>query len=379
MRTFGWRKENRRVDTRYDKLAKSFAAMVTQGCSPNCRLRYFRAKLNSYWTAFIINRILLALPSNPVPDTMHTVLVIVLPIFALILAGYLCRKTNKLGEKAASEINLLVVWLCLPSLLFKVTVNSTWSEIWQPGFIVSFGAGALTMFLITLTWRILTGHSLVASSIDGLSASYANTGYIGIPLCALLFGPAGLQPALISSLIVVCVLFAISVVCIEVGLQKEKHLGRAMLVVFKALAKNPLVIAPIAGVAWASTGQGLAVPVVHFLDMLAAATTPCALISLGLFLAKKMPTGKTSPWPLVGMKLIGQPLLTWFLAFKVFALQPMWANSAVLLSALPTGTGPFMLAEYYGREAGLISKTILISTLGSLTTLTVLLYWMNLS
>ncbi|VVP67824.1 hypothetical protein PS910_00263 [Pseudomonas fluorescens] len=36
-----------------------------------------------------------------------------------------------------------------------------------------------------------------------------------------------------------------------------------------------------------------------------------------------------------------------------------------------------MLAEFYRREAGLISSTILISTLGSLGTLTVLMVWMN--
>lgn len=51
---------------------------------------------------------------------MHTVLVIVAPIFALILVGFLCRKTDKLGDKAAAEINKMVVWLCLPALLFKI-------------------------------------------------------------------------------------------------------------------------------------------------------------------------------------------------------------------------------------------------------------------
>ncbi|MBA1200243.1 AEC family transporter [Pseudomonas capeferrum] len=311
---------------------------------------------------------------------MYTVLAIVLPIFALILVGYICRKTDRLGEKAASEINKMVVWLCLPALLFKVTATATWAELWQPGFIISFGAGTLFIFAATVVWRLVTGHSLVTSSIDGLSAGYANTGYIGIPLCAIIFGHQGLQPALISTLIVVCLLFAIAVVFIEIGLQTEKHLGKAFAVVVTALSKNPLVIAPIAGAVWAVTGRGLADPVVHFLDMLAAATTPCALVSLGLFLGRKTSAAKdtkANPWPLVTIKLVGQPLLTWVLAFKVFALTPLWANSAVLLSALPTGTGPFMLAEFYRREAGLISRTILVSTLGSLATLTALIIWMH--
>ncbi len=52
------------------------------------------------------------------------------------------------------------------------------------------------------------------------------------------------------------------------------------------------------------------------------------------------------------------------------------AEMAVLLAALPTGTGPFMLAEFYRREACISARTILLSTVGSLVSLTVLLHWM---
>ncbi|MBD1551213.1 AEC family transporter [Pseudomonas typographi] len=308
---------------------------------------------------------------------MHTVVAVVLPIFALILLGYLCRRTDRLGPAAASEINRMVVWLCLPALLFKVTATTTWAQIWQPGFVLSFSAGCLLVFAATVGWRLRQGHNLVEASIDGLSAGYANTGYIGIPLCLLVFGQQGLEPALIASLIVVCVLFAVAVVCIEVGLQQEKHLGRALFTVIKALARNPLVVSPILGAGWAASGLGLAEPVLHLLDMLATATTPCALISLGLFLAQKQQGRQTGAWPLVLIKLVGQPALTAFLAYRVFSLPPLWAHSALLLSALPTGTGPFMLAEYYQREAGVVSRSILLSTLCSLLTLSLCLFWLG--
>ncbi|MGE8064983.1 AEC family transporter [Pseudomonas sp. NPDC089569] len=308
---------------------------------------------------------------------MTTVFSIVLPIFALIFLGYVCRKTNRLGESAASEINRMVVWLCLPALIFKVTATATWSEIWQPAFIFTFSVGCLMMFFTTLFWRLVQRRPLVEASIDGLSASYANTGYIGIPLCLLVFGHSGLEPALISSLIVVCVLFAIAVIFVEIGLQQETSIGSAVLTVLRALVKNPMVLSPILGAGWALTGLGLAKPVLHLLDMLAAATTPCALISLGLFLAEEQEGNQQGAWPLVIIKLIGQPLLTWYLAFKVFELPLMWAQAALLLSALPTGTGPFMLAEYYRHEAGVVSRSILLSTLCSMVTLCVCLYWLG--
>lgn len=43
-RMFGWLKENRRIGTRYDKLARSFSAMVTLSCSLCCMRQYFSYK-----------------------------------------------------------------------------------------------------------------------------------------------------------------------------------------------------------------------------------------------------------------------------------------------------------------------------------------------
>ena len=40
-RMFGWLKENRRIVTRFDKLAKSYAAMVSLACSMRCLRHLF--------------------------------------------------------------------------------------------------------------------------------------------------------------------------------------------------------------------------------------------------------------------------------------------------------------------------------------------------
>lgn len=308
---------------------------------------------------------------------MSSVLNVLLPIFALILVGFICRRTNRLGPTAASEINRMVVWLCLPALLFTSTATATWEQIWHPGFVATFTLGTLAMFFITLALRWKKAGHFTDASIDALSASYANTGYIGIPLCVMVLGGSGLEPALIASLLVVCVLFGLALVCIEVGLQSEAQVHRIVFKVLVALAKNPLVISPILGACWAMTGAPLPAPASKFLSLLGAATTPCALISLGLFLAQKQQGPREGTSLLVLIKLVAHPLLTWFLAYKVFHLPPLWAHSALLLSALPTGTGPFMLAEYYKREASVVSSTILISTLGSLVTLSICLYIIN--
>lgn len=309
---------------------------------------------------------------------MSSIINVVLPVFGLILAGYLCRRTGRLGETASGEINRFVVWLALPALLFQATATSSWVQIWQPGFVASVSAGCAIVFVVTVIYRIKQKRHLTDASIDGLGAAYANTGFLGIPLCVLVFGDDGLLPAIIATLIVACLLFAVAIILIEISLQEEKHPLRVFLKVGKSLAANPLLIAPVLGAIWATTGWALPPAASKFLSLLGMAAPPCALVSLGLFLAQKQAGRRDGTLGLVAGKLILQPLVTGFFAFWVFELPPLWASSALLLSALPTGTGPFMLASFYGREAALVSRVILMTTLGSLLTISVVLYLLGL-
>lgn len=301
---------------------------------------------------------------------MSAVLNVVLPVFALIFLGFLCRRSGRMGPTGASELNRFVVWLALPALLFSVVARSSWEQLWQPGFISAFAVGCLGVFGFTLGYRLLQKQPLVDASLDALGASYANTGYIGIPLCMLVLGDEALQPAMVASILVVCVLFAIALACVETGLHAGQGMARTLGKVSRALLRNPLVVAPMLGGLWAASGLALPEPVATLMNLLGAAAAPCALVSLGLFLAQTQPGGKvTGVWPLVTLKLLAQPLITWYLAFEVFELPALWAYSALLLSALPTGTGPYMLAEVYGRDAARVSRVVLLSTLGSLITL----------
>ncbi len=304
------------------------------------------------------------------------ILAVLAPIFGLILTGFLCRRFQLIGPTAASELNRFVVWLCLPALIFESTATARLEDIWHPGFIWVTIIATLGVFAATVIWKLCSGRGLASASIDGLGAGYANTGYVGIPLCLLVLGDEGLEPALIASLIVVCLLFALAVVLIEVGLQTEKRLSPAIRKVALALAKNPLVVTPIIGGLWNVLDIGLNQPAITFLDMLGGATTPCALVSLGAFLAAKHTGSANGAYGLVALKLVVHPLITWVLAYHVFHLPEFWAKAAVLLAALPTGTGPYMLAELYQREPAVVSRTILFSTVGSLVSLSVLLAWL---
>jgi malonate transporter and related proteins len=307
---------------------------------------------------------------------MLAIISIVLPIFSLIFAGWLTRRVRIFGPQASSELNRFVVYLALPALLFDIVANAHWTEIWQPNFIAVFGLGAGLIFVMTVATRFYTTRNLADAAIDGLNASYANTGFIGFPLAVAVLGTSSLAPTLIATIVTVCILFACALVLIEIGLQTEKQPLRMLWKLALSLARNPLLLAPAFGAIFLIFNITIPASVDSILKLLGNAAPPCALVALGLFLAEdhKSTTVPTKAiFGLVVLKLVAHPLITWFLATKIFNLSVPLTSVAVLLSTLPTGTGPFMVAELYNREAVITSKVILISTIASLFTITIYL------
>ena len=303
---------------------------------------------------------------------MQAVINAALPIFALILTGWVCARRRILGPAATDSLNDFVVFLALPAQLFQGMAQITWEQIDHPGFLAAFGGGMVATYALSFALD-RSGARLCDRSIEGLDAAYPNTGFMGIPLCLVVFGAVALPVAVIATLLTACVLFAGSIVLIEMDLQGERRLGRTFLKVGRSLMRNPLIVGPIAGLGLAATGVGLPAPVLRFTTLLGAAASPCALVTIGLFLAQTRAAGEGSKVArLVAMKLLLQPAITAVLAFRVFQMPVLWAEGAVLLSALPIGTGPFMLAKIYARDAGVTSRAILISTVLSVVTVSLL-------
>jgi predicted permease len=306
-----------------------------------------------------------------------TTLGVVLPVFGLILLGYLCRRTDVLGAASMTELNRFVVWVALPALLFDIMARTRWSTLWQPGFVLAFGLGSVLVFVATVAVRRALGKPLADAGIDGLNAAYANTGYMGFPLGLVALGPESLPLVTIATVLTVCFVFALGIICIEVAIQEERRPARLAAKVLRALARNPLLIGPAMGALASGLGVEIPAPAETFLKLLGAAASPCALVALGIFLAQQgMVRGKdlNATLLLVAAKLLAMPAVVWLLATALRLPAPT-IHAAVLMAALPTGTGPFMLAEYYRREARVTSATVLVSTVLSVLTVSLYLAW----
>jgi malonate transporter and related proteins len=308
---------------------------------------------------------------------MHAVLTISAPLFLIILAGVVCALAGLMDAAVTGALNRFVYYIALPALLFRGVAEADPAAAFNPGFIGAFGGGIAVAFVLAVAFHKLTAPRLADAGIQALGASFANAGFMGLPLAAIAFGEAGLPPAIVATVLTACALFAVAVAVVETDLQSVARPLETIRRVAGVLIRNPLLVAPVLGGLAAASETPLPLGLHTATTILGAAAGPCALFTLGLFVAQQRTLGRltTIAW-LVFLKLLVQPAATYVLAFHVFPLPAVWAKVAVLSSALPTGIGPFVLAKIYGLQGPEAAGTILVSTALSIVTISALVVWL---
>jgi len=302
----------------------------------------------------------------------------VVPVFGLILLGWIAARRKWLPDSATEALNRFVIFLALPALLFMAMARSDVSLLTEFGLAASFGLGTLGASLLYLWSSKKEKLDGINRSINCMSASYANAGFMGIPLILIVFGQDAMPAAVIVCIMTVAVLFGVTIIAIEIIKARGRSLAPALRRVGVSLLLNPILVAPIIGLSFSAGEISVPKAAAGLIDLLAAAATPCALITIGLFLARSQTQTHSRSVPqIIWIKLIAHPALVGLLALFVFDLDPVWAWTAILAAALPVGTGPFMLANLYHQDASVSARAILLSTIGSVMTLSGLVAWVN--
>lgn len=304
---------------------------------------------------------------------MGPIVNVVLPVFAIILAGFLAGRTRLLGAASSEALNRFVYWVALPVLLFYAMARVTPDRIFNVPFLMAFGLASLaTMGVAFAIARLAFKGRLAENALFAMTSVFGNTGFMGIPLTLVAFGQPGTLPAIVATVFQSAVLVALTAALIELGQAGGGHRHK-LVWVLRSLARNPLLISPLAGIAVSLLGLKLPEPVSNFCAILSPAAGPCALFAIGLFLVgKPLRRGLGEVAVMTTFKLAVQPLVTWWLAFHVFEVEPMWASVAVLMAALPAGANCFVLAQAYGVYVQRTSAAILISTVAAVATVSLL-------
>lgn len=295
---------------------------------------------------------------------------VVAPLFLLIALGALVQKLGLVSEKADAGLSEFVFVLAIPALLFRTVATAELPDI-NPGFY-----WASYFISLALCWGIASfaarreGRDSREAAIIGFAAAQSNTVLIGIPIILASFGDQGKVPVVLLIGIHLPITMTVVTVLIARGEAEKGAMGNLL----RALITHPILIGIFAGGLWRVTGLPLPMIIARLMDFLAGAAAPCALVSLGMSMNRISLSGSLKLLTLVcGLKLVVHPVLVWVLATKVFALPPVWAASALLFAACPTGVNAYLVSERYKSGQAITSGAITITTLAAIITMTVAL------
>ena len=302
---------------------------------------------------------------------MQAILAVTVPFFALVLAGYLAGRRHVLPESAIPGLNAFVLYFALPCMLFRFGSSTPVLELLNPAVLGTWllAAGLIVFFTIATSLGERVG--LKDAAFGALVAAFPNTGFMGVPLLVALLGPAAAGPVIC---VVVADLFVTSSACIALAQAHEAsgHGSRtAALRAVRGALSNPLPWSVFAGAAFSAADVRLSGPVDVIVRMLADASTPVALFTIGTVLWRAGQHAHTrTPWPdfvpVALIKLFLHPLLVLALGSvlrKLGApLSGFQLSVLVRAAALPSASNVSLLAERYGADNGRIARIVMTST-----------------
>ena len=310
---------------------------------------------------------------------MNALINVVIPVFGIILTGYLAGRFGVLGPESAAALNRFVYYFAIPSATFIFAARAPIDRIFDWPFIGAFVSGSvLTLLIALIVGRLWFRHDTATLSVAGVTAVFGQVIGIGLPLLLTAYGPDGALPPIVAALIYV-VLFLTSVIAVlEAARTSDLSPLRMAPQLAGTLLRNPVVISPLLGVLYSMTALPLPKALSNYLDLMAAAVGPGALFAVGLSLVGRKLTSSAGEviW-LSALKTAVNPILTFVLVTYVFVMDPFWSQAAVILSAMPVGTNPYVIAQQYDVHIETVSPAIVVSTAMSVVTIFFALIWFD--
>ncbi|MCO6187441.1 AEC family transporter [Rhizobium sp. L1K21] len=303
---------------------------------------------------------------------MSAIFANVLPVFILILVGWLLLATGYLKADVGQAMGAFVFKVAVPVLLFTAIGRADFDpgaafRLWGAyfsGIAIAWIAGQL------ISARVFH-RDPKASVVMAFSSCFSNLVLIGLPLISRTFGSEGLL--VISTLLAVHLptMMTISTVMIEFQESRDgthHPLSEILVQISKSLVRNPMIIAILSGAVVNLLGIHLPDAVMSVTDQLAHIAGPMALVSLGMSLRQYGVSGSLAPaFAASGLKLVLMPAAV-FLTSRLFDLPPVWAMTAVLCASIPPGVNVWLIANQFNSDRRFAASVITLGTaLGVIT------------
>jgi predicted permease len=301
-------------------------------------------------------------------------LTVILPVFALVVIGWIARRLRLMEPSALHGLRDLVFFLAMPALLFSAIEKA------PPFDLVSvtsvYFAAALSIFAIGLAVARLLRLPLAKAAMLALDASYGNTVLMGVPIIVAALGEDALPPLLAIIALHSAILLPLAGVLVEmdvVGSQRRRLIDILAATLARTL-RNPIIMSILIASLWRVSRLPVPAPLDELLRLLGSAATPLALICLGGVLP---PLGALAPdaGAVIGtaLKLAALPALVWAIG-RYAHLPDLPLKVAILVGGMPTGANAFLLAH---RDEGLAAASAAIVMATTLLSAISLAVWLQ--
>lgn len=277
-----------------------------------------------------------------------------LPDFALILLGSALRRGLHLGDHFWSGLEKLIYFVLFPALLFNGLVKTRidWSAA---GPLLAVALGTLfSGMVLGLGARLFRLSPM--SFASQYQCAFRFNSYIGLAVAGKLYGVTGIA----TMAIVVGVMVPPANMAAVWMLARH---GEAS--VWRELAKNPLILATVAGTAANVAGFEPPEALLQFLGRLGEAAIALGLLAVGAGLrvghARVGAHGAAAAAYLLAVKLFALPLVTLGL-IRWAGLAGVYADVALVFSALPTASSAYILAQRMGGDGARVAWLISVGT-----------------
>lgn len=299
-------------------------------------------------------------------------LLTILPLFLLMVVGYLTRRTGLFDSEKAKVLNDLIIYLAIPCLIFRSVVDKEFildRLYFVFVFILAMAIAGCAAYLLSRLFSVrknILGVLLIGSFLG-------NTGYLGYPLSLTLLGTDALALAVYLDVLgTVLVLFTAGLYLVEWISGSSAQINKT-----NAILTFPPFWALFLGVVL--HGFDIPITITKMIDLLADAAVPIIMLSIGINLRFSSLKHSFSAY-LIGAvtKLVLMPLALLFIAGYVIrpaSLAPDELSVLMLQASMPTAMMTQVLAVKYGLEAEFLPALIFITTLLSIVTVPV---WMSI-
>ena len=296
-----------------------------------------------------------------------------MPIFLLIVIGYILKRVGWLDEAFAGKLNTLVFRFLLPALLFADLATVDLQETWNTKFILFCTiATVLSILIAGLISKLLKNRSERGEFIQ---ASFRSSqAILGIAFIQNMYGSAGMAPLMILGSVPVYNIAAAVILSVTApGTSEEKERGLIRRSAIGVLT-NPIIIGVLAGFLWSALKLPAPAIMMNTVSRIGACATPLGLMAMGAGFSfeKALKTGKAASLAtfikLIGLGLIFVPV-SYGLGFRgeeMVALLVMFCSSTTVSS--------FVMAKSMGHEGTLTSAVVMMTTLFAAFTLTLWIF-----